>query len=133
MGDGIATGDTRREEDWQDGAMGFMRQPLVNIVVFAPVESADAIRAAFADAGAGSIGEYAACSFSTTGTGRFLPSGKAQPFIGEKGEMTQVEEVRIECVTTRQAARKAVKAMLAAHPYEQPAYHIYPILTLEDL
>lgn len=113
--------------------MGFMRQPLVNIVVFAPIESGDAIRAAFATAGAGSIGEYAACSFSATGTGRFLPSENAEPYLGAKGELAEVKEVRIECVTTRRAARKAVEAMLAAHPYEEPAYHIYPILTLEDL
>ena len=98
---------------------------MIVIVVFAPISHADAVRAALADGGAGQIGEYSACSFSARGEGRFKPSGSADPFSGVKGELSVVDEVRIEAVCTRDRAKAAVTAMLAAHPYEEPAWHAY--------
>ncbi|QTO38848.1 hypothetical protein J7D54_03855 [Tessaracoccus sp. MC1865] len=98
------------------------------IVCFAPLSHADAVRSALAGGGAGQLGEYSACSFSSPGEGRFRPSDAADPFIGTSGELTVVEEVRIEAVCTREHARAAIDAMLAAHPYEVPAWHAYQAL-----
>lgn len=103
------------------------------IVCFAPAGHAGAVRAALASAGAGAIGEYTACSFTSPGEGRFLPGDLATPFIGTAGEVSVVSEVRIECVVSRHRAREAVEAMRRAHPYEEPAYHCYEALTLDDL
>lgn len=108
-------------------------EPMIVIVVFAPLSHADGVRAALAGAGAGSLGEYTACSFSAPGEGRFTPGSAADPHIGRAGEPEVVDEVRIECVCTDDLARGAVEAMLAAHPYEEPAYHCYRALTLEEL
>lgn len=108
-------------------------EDLMVIVVFAPDEAADAVRAALADAGAGRIGAYRACSFSASGTGRFEPLDGARPAIGQVGAAETVPEQRIECVCPRAGARAALEAMIAAHPYEEPAYHAYPVLTLDDL
>lgn len=105
---------------------------LVVIVVFSPADAAPKIRKALADAGVGQLGEYRACTFSASGIGRFEPSLKANPTIGTPGEPEEVAEQRIECVCKRSKARAALEAMLAAHPYEEPAYHVYPIMTLED-
>lgn len=109
-----------------------MTQLLV-IVVFVPLSHADAVREALALAGAGRIGEYSACSFSAPGQGRFLPSESARPHLGVSGRLEVVEEMRIECVCPIESAREAVTAMLAAHPYEEPAYHCYPVMTLAEL
>ncbi|HJE51185.1 MAG TPA: hypothetical protein K8V15_04295 [Tessaracoccus flavescens] len=106
---------------------------MIVIVVFAPLSHADDVRRALADAGAGAIGEYTACSFSAPGEGRFLPGEGATPHIGAAGRLEVVDEVRIECVCDEQAARGAVEAMLAAHPYEEPAYHCYRALTVDEL
>lgn len=106
---------------------------LVVIVCFAPLGHAGAIREALANAGAGRIGEYSACSFSARGEGRFLPSADATPHIGQPGMPEVVDEVRIECICPRPLARTAVAAMLATHPYEQPAWHCYSVLHLADL
>lgn len=103
---------------------------MVVIVVFAPLSHADAVRAALADGGAGEIGEYSACSFSAPGEGRFRPSADADPFSGTRGELSVVDEVRIEAVCAREQAKAAVAAMLAAHPYEEPAWHAYETLDL---
>lgn len=108
-------------------------QPLVVIVMFAPLEAADVVRDAAASAGAGAIGAYRACSFSAPGEGRFLPIEGARPAIGAVGTPEVVPEHRIEVVCLRPAARAALEAMLAAHPYEEPAYHVYATIPREAL
>lgn len=108
----------------------------VVIVVFVPTDDpqvGERVRAALADAGAGRIGAYRGCSFSAPGQGRFEPDASANPFIGQPGQPETVAEERLEAVCERRLAREAVSAMLATHPYEEPAYHVYPMLTLDDL
>lgn len=105
----------------------------VVIVVFAPAESADEVRRAAAEAGAGAVGAYRACSFSAPGSGRFEPMDGARPAIGQVGRPEVVAEERIEVVCDRAVARSALEAMLAAHPYEEPAYHVYAVIEPGDL
>lgn len=106
---------------------------LVVIVVFAPMEAAGVIRDAAASAGAGAIGDYRACSFSVTGQSRFLPVEGAEPAIGEVGVAELVAEARIEVVCPRSQAAHALSAMLAVHPYEEPAHHVYATIPPGEL
>jgi dinuclear metal center YbgI/SA1388 family protein len=94
------------------------------LVVFVPAEKADDVRHAIAGAGAGAIGDYDQCTFSTTGEGRFRPLEGANPSIGSVGNVEVVDEVRIESVMPRSRRTAVVAAMLAAHPYEEPAYDV---------
>lgn len=110
-----------------------MSDSLVLIVIYAPVESGDTVRKALDEAGAGHLGDYRGYSWSTVGTGRFTPLQGAQPTIGAVGTEELVPEERIEVVAPREQARKILTTALAAHPYEEPAYHVLPVLTLEDL
>lgn len=105
----------------------------VKIVVFVPPENADALRLALGEAGAGVIGEYSFCSFSSVGKGRFVPSDKATPHIGTPGEPETVEEERVEVVCSRDTARAVIAAMRKAHPYEEVAFDIYPLLEESEL
>ena len=97
---------------------------LAKLAVFCPLADADALRAKLAEAGAGALGDYRACSFSSQGTGRFTPVDGANPAIGEVGEPTRVDEERIEVVFPESLQAKVVKALFAAHPYEEPAFDI---------
>jgi dinuclear metal center YbgI/SA1388 family protein len=106
--------------------------PLDKIVVFAPVGAADRIREALALAGAGRIGDYDRASFTSPGEGRFRPLEGANPTIGEVGRPEVVEEVRIETVCPRALRGAAVEAMLAAHPYEEPAYDVIELAALDE-
>ena len=108
-------------------------EELVVVVIYTPTESAEAIRKALDEAGAGHIGDYRGCSWSTTGTGRFTPLEGASPTIGAVGAPEEVREERIEVVAPRARARQIVQAAIAAHPYEEPAYHVIPVLTLQEL
>lgn len=100
----------------------------VKIVTFSPIKNADAVRQALGSAGAGAIGEYSFCSYSVTGKGRFIPSKNAQPHIGNAETLEVVDEERIEVVCDRSNARQIIAAMKAAHPYEEVAFDIYPLL-----
>lgn len=99
----------------------------VKIVVFVPESHADAVREAMGKAGAGVIGNYTFCTFSSKGVGRFRPEVGANPAIGEVGKPEAVEEERIEVVCNRHMLREVVAAIKGAHPYEEVALDIYPL------
>ncbi|MDD5103079.1 MAG: hypothetical protein PHX93_01620 [Candidatus Peribacteraceae bacterium] len=82
-----------------------------------------------AGAGAGSIGRYDSCSFSSRGTGRFRPLKGATPAVGAVGSLEEVEEERIETVVQEDALQKVLQAIVKVHPYEEPAIHV---LKMED-
>ncbi|MEJ0053417.1 MAG: hypothetical protein WDN10_01665 [bacterium] len=96
------------------------------IVVTAPAgEVADTVRQAMGEAGAGKIGNYAFCSFSTKGVGRFVPQEGASPAIGEAGKPEEVEEERIEVNCEDELVEKVIAAIKRVHPYEEPVIDIY--------
>jgi dinuclear metal center YbgI/SA1388 family protein len=94
------------------------------LVVFAPVDAAERVRAAITEAGAGAIGAYDSATFTSPGEGRFRPLEGADPAIGQVGEVEVVPEVRIESVYPRPLRRAVVEALRAAHPYEEPAFDL---------
>lgn len=100
---------------------------LKKLVVYVPVDAADALREAIGKAGAGAIGNYSDCSFSMEGTGRFLPQEGSNPTIGSKGIIESVAEVRIETIYPEPIERKLLSALIKAHPYEEPAYDLYEL------
>ncbi len=101
---------------------------LFKLAVFVPHDSEDAVRSAMAEAGAGRIGDYENCSFSVEGMGRFRPTGDADPYIGEPGKLVTVSETCIEVVVNQHALKAVEQAMKKAHPYEEVAYNIIPML-----
>lgn len=103
-------------------------EQLVKLVVFVPRDHAHAVREALARAGAGYMGKYSDSAFWAEGTGFFRPREGANPYIGEEGKLEAVEEVRLETILPGELAGRVVKAMLAAHPYEEAAYDLYPLM-----
>jgi len=97
------------------------------LVVYVPVEHADAVREAVWSAGAGAIGEYSRCSFSHTGTGTFQGSDASQPAYGRPGRFETVQEERIEVIVPADRVAAVVQAMRSAHPYEVPAFDVIPL------
>ena len=101
---------------------------LCKVVVFVPEKEVEGVRRAMALAGAGAIGNYAACSFESSGTGGFVPQAGANPAVGEVGVRAMVEEVRLEMICPRGKLGEVVVAMRAAHPYEEPAFDLLELL-----
>ena len=97
---------------------------LDKLTCFVPREDAPAVREALARAGAGRIGDYDRASFSVLGEGRFRPLPGARPHLGTVGEAETVAEERVEVVLERRSRAAVVAALLAAHPYEEPAHDV---------
>jgi hypothetical protein len=97
------------------------------IVMYVPASHADRLREAVGKAGAGKIGNYAFCTFTTSGTGRFQPLEGADPAIGEVGKLEAVPEERIETVCSEDKLQDVLRAIKEVHPYEEPATDVYPI------
>lgn len=98
-------------------------EALDQVVVFVPTEHTDRLVAALTEAGAGTIGDYDQCHWRVTGTGSFRPLPGARPFLGQQGVTESVAEDRIEMVLPRRRRAAVGEALLAMHPYEEPAYH----------
>ena len=105
----------------------FLMAKNVKIVVYVPVTHTDIVLKALGEAGAGAIGNYSHCSFTTRGTGRFMPGAGTNPFIGQQGILEAVEEDRIETIIPRDRLKRVIEAMEAVHPYEEIAFDIYPL------
>jgi dinuclear metal center YbgI/SA1388 family protein len=103
---------------------------LKKLVCFVPVAQIDKVRQALFMAGAGQIGGYAGCSFSTEGTGTFTAGPGANPFAGEPGQSHMEKESRLEVIFPEYIENQLIVAMKAAHPYEEVAYDI---LTLDNV
>ena len=101
---------------------------LYKIIVFVPASHLDKVREAMSKAGAGKIGNYSGCSFTMDGKGSFLPNEMASPYVGQSGKLERVDEARLEMVVGKSVVGPVVNEMLKAHPYEEVAYDIYPLL-----
>lgn len=101
----------------------------VKLVTFVPPEFTVKVIDAVANSGGGVIGEYTHCSFRVRGTGTFFPSERARPVVGERGTLNEAEEDRLEMVVPRDRLASAIEALLAVHPYEEPAYDVYPLVS----
>ncbi len=99
------------------------------LVTFTPRDRAHDVAMAMFGAGAGVIGNYSCCSFQLDGTGTFFPEAGASPFSGAVGELAREDETRLEVLVDEARLRAVVDAMIAAHPYEEVAYDVYPLRT----
>lgn len=98
------------------------------LVTYVPTDAVDRVVDALAAAGAGVIGGYARCAWSVEGTGTFEAGIATSPAVGRAGERTDVVERRVEMVVPRYIVPRCIAALRSAHPYEEPAYDVFPTL-----
>ncbi len=103
----------------------------VKLVTFVPASHLEAVRRAVSAAGAGVIGDYTECSFSTPGTGTFLPGAGASPYSGEKGRVNEEPESRFETLAPKHRLGAVLRALFGSHPYEEPAYDVVPLVNTD--
>ena len=104
----------------------------VKIFVTAPKEILTDIRDAVCKAGAGIIGEYSYCTFSSNGVGTFIPNSNASPYIGKANELEFVDECKIEFVCEVKKVKNVISELRKVHPYEEPAIDLIPLLDEKD-
>lgn len=98
------------------------------LVVYCPADAVDPVRNGLASIGAGQIGRYQLCSFELPGRGTFFAGEGTKPAVGMRGSLQHVDEVRLEMVCPKVALALAITTLRHFHPYEEPAFEIYPLL-----
>jgi hypothetical protein len=104
-----------------------MNSTHVKIIVFVPETHTDVVREAMGNAGAGKIGNYSHCTFSSKGIGCFKPENGANPHIGEIGKFEEVIEERIETICAREKLQEVINAIKKVHPYDEVALDVYSL------
>lgn len=98
------------------------------LVVFVPITRTEKVRQAICAAGAGKVGSrYDNCTFIIRGIGTFRPLKGAKPHTGKVGKLARAKEARIETIVAKKDLKKVTTALLSAHPYEEPAFDLYPL------
>ena len=100
---------------------------MYKLAFFVPPSHVEQVKNALFAAGAGRIGAYDCCSWQVLGQGQFRPLDGSQPFIGQAGEVEQVQEWKVELVVSDELIRQAVAALKDSHPYEVPAYDVWKL------
>lgn len=103
------------------------KQLLKKLVTYVPPTHHEKVRASLFEAGAGNIGNYDNCSFNISGTGTFRGNENSDPFIGEKGKLSNENEIRIEVIFEAVNESRILKNLLANHPYEEVAFDVHPL------
>ncbi len=103
------------------------RDYLLKLVTFVPYLQAEKVREALFNAGCGHVGNYDSCSYSVQGEGTFRALDGSNPFVGSVGELHKEGELRIETVLPFYRKSQVIRALLSAHPYEEPVYDIYEL------
>ena len=129
--DSVGHGVNKRIADKLGLANTRILRPKSNILgklsTFVPIENTEDVLTPLHGAGAGMIVEYKNCSFLAEGTGTFLPTGTANPSIGQTGMLEKVRENRIEVVFPMHIKSSVMKALFEAHPYEEVAYYLHKL------
>ncbi len=100
---------------------------LLKLVSFVPGTHIEKVKTAIFEAGAGHIGNYSECSFSSQGTGTFKAGLNTNPFVGTQMEQHREEEYRIETIMPYWLKSNILNALFKAHPYEEVAYDIFEL------
>ncbi|OCZ50173.1 YqfO family protein [Acinetobacter seifertii] len=104
---------------------------MLKLIYYVPDSHLESTKQAIFSAGAGGIGNYEHCAWQVKGIGQFKPVKGADPYIGELGELEQVDEWRIETIVIEENAKAVAKALKASHPYEEPAFEFIQIIEID--
>ena len=102
---------------------------LYQLIIYIPESHCETVKTAMFKAGAGKYEGYENCSWQVLGQGQFKPLEGSQPFIGNQNKQETVAEYRVEMICEQSYIKDVIQAMLAAHPYEQPAYNVLELLS----
>ncbi len=100
---------------------------LCKLITFVPESHRITLQTALFEAGAGHIGNYDHCSFSSTGIGTFRGNESSNPFVGNPGEIHNETEAKVEMIFPLHLQSAIIRKLVSVHPYEEPAYDILQV------
>ncbi len=104
---------------------------MFKLCFFIPETHVEQVKEALFKKGAGRIGQYDHCSWQVLGEGQFRPLKGSQPFLGKENQVEKVVEYKVEMVCEDNLIEDVVKELIKTHPYEEPAYEVYQLYSLD--
>jgi dinuclear metal center YbgI/SA1388 family protein len=98
---------------------------IYKLVTYTKPENENQVKQALFEAGAGSIGNYDNCSFTSAGSSSFKGNENSNPVLGQKHILQKEDEIKIEVIFEKHLQNNILKALFANHMYEEVAYEIY--------
>lgn len=95
------------------------------VCFYVPKTHLESTKNALFSAGAGQVGAYSHCAWQVLGQGQFMPLTGSEAFIGEVGQVAQLEEYKVEIVCPDDLIESVIKTLKEVHPYEIPAYQVF--------
>lgn len=99
---------------------------------YCPVSDARRLKDLLWEAGAGNIGNYSHCSFSSTGQGTFMGNNESKPYLGQKNVLNSEKEEKIEMLLPSYLQNKILNTLFSNHPFEEVAYEIHLLENLNQ-
>jgi len=106
---------------------------MYQLIFYVPASHLEQVKSALFATGAGRYNDYDQCSWQTLGQGQFRPLPDSSPYLGQIGELETLPEYKVEMICSADCIKAALAALLATHPYQQPAYAVYKMLTVDTL
>ena len=106
---------------------------MYSLIYYIPPNEHVRVKQALFERGAGKVGHYDECCWEVLGNGQFRAQEGSNPVIGQVGQLEQLAEFKVEMVCMDEHIHAVVETLLREHPYEQPAYFVNRVLTLDDL
>ena len=99
---------------------------------YCPVADSKDLKDRLWEAGAGNIGNYSHCSFSTIGQGTFMGNDNSSPSLGQKNILHTEKEEKIEMILPSYLQNKILDTLISEHPYEEVAYELHHLDNLHQ-
>lgn len=106
---------------------------MYKISFYVPVTHVEQVKNALFETGAGRFNSYDQCCWQVLGEGQFRPLSGSRPFLGETDRLEKAAEYKVEMICAPHLIKTVLQTLLNVHPYEEPAYEIYKILSAEEL
>lgn len=106
---------------------------MYKLIFYVPASHLELVKNALFEQGAGQFNHYDQCCWQVLGEGQFRPLAGSRPFLGEPGILKTAAEYKVEMICAEHLIKTALRTLLSTHPYEEPAYEIYKILTADDI
>lgn len=105
---------------------------MYKLCFYVPESHLEAVKNALFAKGAGGYKTYDQCCWQVRGEGQFRPLANSRPYLGKPHQLEKVVEFKVEMICTDAVIQEVAHTLLTVHPYQEPAYAIYKILTVED-
>jgi len=100
------------------------KQILKKLITYIPENSFEIVQNALFEAGAGHVGNYSHCGFSSIGNGSFLGNENSNPSLGSPNQLEIVKEIKFETIFPHYLESKIINTLFQIHPYEEVAYDV---------